>query len=457
MCCSKLTMTNEDTIETLKDAIKVSPDNVPLRQHLGDALCSIGRHEEAEREYTFALALSPDNLKLKMSLANVFYQGGKYNQALVVVEDLLKAKEPPARAFVIYARLLLNDGQVEQAVRQYNAGISLDPGVSDQSFADRLGIGSDAQTSDVVDGRLRLYHDLVGDDADDSDFEIERSDVKFEDVGGMDEIKQHIRMKIIYPLSNPDMFKAYGKKIGGGILMYGPPGCGKTYLAKATAGEINAGFLSIGINDVLEMWIGSSERNLHDVFEQARRNKPCVLFFDEVDALAASRSDMKYAGGRQVINQFLMELDGVNTSNDGILILAATNAPWHLDSAFRRPGRFDRILLIPPPDAGARASILRILLKGKPQESIDYDFIAKKTDKFSGADLAALVDQTVEAKIEQAMKNSGQPKPITTKDVENALRSVKPSTAEWFATAKNYATYANQGGAYDEILKYLKL
>jgi transitional endoplasmic reticulum ATPase len=452
-------MTNDETIQTLREAIKVSPDNIPLRQHLGDALASLGHHEEAEREYTFALALAPDNLKLKLSLANAFYQGGKYTQSLVVVEDLLKAKEPPARAFLLHSRLLLNDGQVEQAVRQYNSGLSLDPNIIDPAFAERLGIGAGAAKAEVVDGRMRAFNDIVDDDDhdDDREFEIERSTVKFDEVGGMDDIKQHIRMKIIYPLTNPEMFKAYGKKTGGGILMYGPPGCGKTYLARATAGEINAGFLAIGINDVLEMWIGSSERNLHDVFEQARRNRPCVLFFDEVDALAASRSDMKNAGGRQVINQFLLELDGVNSNNEGILVLAATNAPWHLDSAFRRPGRFDRVIFIPPPDGAARSSILRILMKGKPQENVDYDLLAKKTEKFSGADMSALVDQTVEMKIEQAMRSSGPPKPITTKDLESTLKNIKSTTAEWFATAKNYALYSNQGGAYDEILKYMKL
>jgi len=136
--------------------------------------------------------------------------------------------------------------------------------------------------------------------------------------------------------------------------MYGPPGCGKTYVARATAGEIKAGFLSVGINDVLDMWIGNSERNLHELFESARTHKPCVLFFDEVDALGAARSDMRHHAGRQLINQFLAEMDGVKTSNEGVLILAATNAPWHLDPAFRRPGRFDRILFVPPPDAAAR-------------------------------------------------------------------------------------------------------
>jgi transitional endoplasmic reticulum ATPase len=149
-------------------------------------------------------------------------------------------------------------------------------------------------------------------------------------------------------------------------------------------------------------------------------------------------------------------MDGNVGDNDGLLILGATNAPWHLDPAFRRPGRFDRILFVPPPDQQARAQILRVLIKGKPVADIDYDHIAKKTDAFSGADLKALIDQTIEAKLRDAMRD-GVPKPIATKDLMAAIPTVRPSTREWFSTARNYALYANQGGAYDEVLKYMKL
>jgi transitional endoplasmic reticulum ATPase len=263
-------------------------------------------------------------------------------------------------------------------------------------------------------------------------------------------------MKIILPLQQPALFRAYGKKIGGGILMYGPPGCGKTFLARATAGEVKASFLAVGISDVLDMWIGQSEKNLHAIFEQARGHRPCVLFFDEVDALGANRTDMLKSGGRQMINQFLAELDGVGSSNEGVLILAATNAPWHLDPAFRRPGRFDRILFVPPPDQAARATILRLLLKGKPVSEIDFDALAAKADGFSGADLKAVVDLAVEEKLRDAMR-SGNVRPVGTKDVLAAIKLHKPTVKDWFQTARNHALYANQSGLYDDILAYLKL
>jgi SpoVK/Ycf46/Vps4 family AAA+-type ATPase len=165
---------------------------------------------------------------------------------------------------------------------------------------------------------------------------------------------------------------------------------------------------------------------------------------------------MRTSAGRHLINQFLSELVGVSADNTGVLILAATNAPWHVDPAFRRPGRFDRILFVPPPDAEARASVLRIMLSGKPVEEIDFAYVAKKTEGFSGADLKGVVDVAIERKLEQAMKE-GMPRPISQKDLVAAAGELRPSTREWFATARNYALYSNQGGAYDDVLKYLKL
>jgi SpoVK/Ycf46/Vps4 family AAA+-type ATPase len=271
------------------------------------------------------------------------------------------------------------------------------------------------------------------DDLGDESYFMEKPQLKFSDVGGMHRVKEEISIKIIQPLKNPDLYKAFGKKTGGGILLYGPPGCGKTFVAKATAGEINAKFINIGLHDILDMWIGNSEKNLHDIFETARRNAPCVLFFDEVDAMGASRADLKQSAMRHVINQFLAEMDGVASSNEGVLILAATNAPWSVDAAFRRPGRFDRIIFVEPPDESAREEILRSHLEGKP-----------------------VVDIAVEDKLRESMQ-AGSIQPLQTKDLLKAVKQHRSTTSEWFASARNYALYANESGLYDDIVKYLKL
>ena len=445
---------SEETIRSLREAVKVSPANIPLRQHLADTLFRAGRADQAEKEYRDAMALAPNNPDLKLGLARAFFQQGKNNHALALLEDMTKTSSAPPRAFLLHARLLAGVGEIEQAIAEYRRALSADPALKDDAFASRLGLSiAEESESEIVEGKVRAGW---GEAESSPSIEMERPKISFQDVGGMETLKEEIRLKIIHPLAHPELYQAYGKKIGGGILMYGPPGCGKTYLARATAGEIKANFLSVGINDVLDMWIGNSERNLHELFETARQNNPAVLFFDEVDALGASRSDMRHHAGRQLINQFLSEMDGVRSSNEGVLILAATNAPWHLDSAFRRPGRFDRVLFVPPPDADARGQILRLLCHGKPMEVIDFGQLAKKTDQFSGADLKALVEMAVEEKLREAMK-AGIPKPLTTKDLAAAATKLKPTTREWFSTAKNYALYSNQGGIYDDILSFLKL
>jgi SpoVK/Ycf46/Vps4 family AAA+-type ATPase len=459
---------DSDALAQLREAVQLSPKNVPLRLALADAFLGASRGAEAEVEYRAGLSLAPTHAGFKLGLARAFHAQGKQGQALVVCEDLVKSADCPPRALILHARLLAQAGETGAAGEQYQRGVARDASLADPDFASRLGLqpGVEAEGSEdeedpfaddedtaLVDGKMRVS----GGDEDELEppAEIERPKISFADVGGMEALKEEIRLKIIYPLTHAEMYRAYGKSIGGGILLYGPPGCGKTHLARATAGEIKAGFISIGIHDVLDMWLGQSERRLHEIFEQARRNRPCVLFFDEVDALGASRSDMKQSAGRHLINQFLSELDGAKSSNDGLLILGATNAPWHLDSAFRRPGRFDRILFVPPPDASARAAVLRLHMQGKPAEDVDYDHLGKKTDGFSGADLKAVVDVTVENKLREAIK-SGVPGPIRTKDLVNAAGTLKPTTREWFATARNYALYANQGGVYDDILKFIE-
>lgn len=458
----------ENRLRALREAVRIAPDDGALRGMLADALLDAGHAADAEAEYRACLRLSPGDDGVRLALARAFHRQGKRDAALVVVEDAVRGGQGGAAAHLLHARILLDGGELDAARLAYAAALAADPAAADVELAARLGSvrgsasppapPSPPPASRAPDEErrvpLRAGNDRDDDEDDEIEVEAERPKIDFGDVGGMEALKEEVRMKVIHPLRHPELYRAYGRSVGGGILMYGPPGCGKTHLARATAGEVDASFLSVGIHEVLDMWIGRSERNLNALFRQARAQAPCVLFFDEVDALASRRSDMRAGAGRPLINQFLAEMDGLGSQNDGVLILAATNAPWHLDPAFRRPGRFDRVLFVPPPDAPARAAVLQVLVRGKPVEAIDFERVAKRTDGFSGADLKAVVDLAVERKLAEAMRG-GVPQPLRTADLADAAKDVKPTTREWFATARNYVLYANESGLYDDVKRYL--
>jgi transitional endoplasmic reticulum ATPase len=281
-----------------------------------------------------------------------------------------------------------------------------------------------------------------------------RAAVTFADVGGLEDIKKTIHRTIILPLQRHDLYEKYGRTAGGGVLLFGPPGCGKTLLARATAGECGLPFSNVRIEQILDPYFGVSESNLHDAFAQARRFAPCVLFIDELDAIAFARRKHAGAVGRPLVDQLLQELDAIGSDNDNVLILAATNAPWDVDEAMKRPGRFDRMLFVPPPDLAARERILRLHLETRPTAEIDLASVAKKTPLFSGADLRALVERAVDIVIDEALE-TGRERPLVTSDVEMALRSMRPTTLEWLATATNYVEFANQSGGYDEVASFL--
>jgi AAA+ superfamily predicted ATPase len=465
-------------LDALRLAASHSPDNVPLLLLVGEGCLDHFLFPEARENFQRVLTLEPANVGAQLGLARAAYQEGNLSEAVVRAESITAAHPRNGGAWRLLSRLSFIEGHLAEAREHYAKARQVDPGVRDEGLEKDLAGSRPTPPPPPSRGEsnrpLPAGPEREDDDADqpfddepspkgnlptadsltDLPVEFERPTVKFSDVGGMTAVKEEIRMKIIYPLQNADLFKQYGKKIGGGVLLYGPPGCGKTLLSRATAGEIKATFLSIGIHQVLDMWLGNSEKNLHKIFELARQNTPSILFFDEVDALASDRASMKQSAGRNVINQFLAEMDGAIGNNEGILVLGATNAPWQVDSAFRRPGRFDRVLFVPPPDEDARASIIEILAKGKPVQKLDARALAKRTKDFSGADLKAVFDVASEEKLAIAMREN-RVVPISTDDLIRAAKSMQPSTRAWFESAKNYALYANQSGFYNDVLAFL--
>lgn len=460
-------------LDALKAALAVSPDNVPLMLLLARSYQEHFELEESGKLIDRILELEPENAEGGVEKAKLLDLEGHTSEAILRLDALLARHPESAIALLLRARLALKDEEAKEARAFYEKALVLNSELRDDDLLERiikaggeLGEG-DRRMVMTPDGQLveQEWHDeeeggLEGMDAVmarelDLEFRM-RANESFRDVGGMEEVKEDIRMKIIYPIQKPELFKAYGKKAGGGVLLYGPPGCGKTLLSRATAGEIKASFFAVGLHSVLNMFVGGSENKLHQIFDLARKNAPSVLFFDEIDALAGDRRDMRGSASRALINQFLAEMDGAQDDNDGVLILGATNAPWHLDSAFLRPGRFDRLVFVPPPDEAARAEIAEIHSREKPVVQFEPQALAKKTAGFSGADMRAVFDLAVEATLKEAMKR-GEMVPVSGKDLLKTCKKVKPSTRKWFESAKNYALYANQSGFYDDVLEYLGL
>ena len=417
-------------IDSLTAAVAARPDDLPLRQHLAELLVAAGRPAEAVGHAAQLLARDPAD-----------------RAAQQIMAAALGAAPPPASPA---PPALSSPPAASSAGAAPSGATSSAPsdGVDWAAFESEL--------QGVIPPRF-----TSGDDAepvrghDDRAFDIERVAVTLADVGGMREVKERLEMSFLGPLRNPKLRTLYGKSLRGGLLLYGPPGCGKTFLARAVAGEMGAAFVSLSITDVLAMWMGSSERNLHDLFTAARGHTPCVLFLDEIDALGHKRSQLSSSALRTLVNQLLTELDGVDGGNDGLFVLAATNAPWDLDAALRRPGRLDRTLLVLPPDEPARAAILEYHLRDRPVAGIDLARLAAATDHYSGADLAHICETAAEYAMRDAI-TTGEVRMINQQDLTAAVREVRPSTDAWFATARNVALFGNASGDYDDLAAYLK-
>jgi SpoVK/Ycf46/Vps4 family AAA+-type ATPase len=341
----------------------------------------------------------------------------------------------------------LSDSNPEQAERFYHLAIEVQPNVRNRTLDQRFNI-------EPQKTKLRVIEK-----ADKNDVLVDLSEYRnetttFDDVVGLSKIKKQIHKKIILPFQKPSLFQRFKKKIGGGVLLYGPPGCGKTLLARATAGECNASIYNIEVSDVLDMYIGESEQKLHAIFEKARQDTPCVLFFDELEALAGKREHAHNSSTANVVSQFLTELDGFAQNNEGVLVLASTNVPWSIDAAFLRPGRFDRLFFVAPPDREARESILLHHLKGRPTDEIDCALLAKRTPGYSGADLENLIDLAADEAIDESIE-SEQDVSIRFEHFTLALKESRATTTEWLTTARNYARYANDGGRYDDVLEFI--
>ncbi len=410
---------------------------------------------EVIRAIEAAVEADPDNSALRVHLAGLLMDAGRPAEAIEYLEAVLRAKPDDVEALGLAARAGSLAGDDRAAGwSKLHVLLSGDPAAASEPAPDAAAGLDDAFAT--AGGP-----ELPGDQDWDRFLQGVLSDagypapVTLADVGGLKDVKERLEQSFLGPMRNPELRRAYGAHVRGGLLLWGPPGCGKTFLARAVAGELGAQFVTVGLHQILDMWLGNSEKQLHELFEAARRNTPCVLFFDEVDAIGHTRMNLGRSAARNVVAQLLVELDGVERSNEGIFVIGATNQPWDVDPALRRPGRFDRTMLLLPPDAEARAAILRHHLDGRPVAEIDFGELARASEGFSGADLRLACEDAAERALAEAIRTSVS-QPITAEQLRAAIKSVRPSTGPWLESARNHVRYANSSGEYDELAAYLR-
>jgi transitional endoplasmic reticulum ATPase len=399
-----------------------------------------------------ALEATPDNHALRLLLAETLAAEGDAVSALEEYDHVFAEGQLPAEGLLAAGRTALEAGRQDRA--QAFADAATENGLVEEASE----LKSEIDASLGLKGMVPMLRpggiDVDGEEEPAAlELEADRA-ITFADVGGLDDVKKTINRTIILPFQRHDLYEKYKRGAGGGVLLFGPPGCGKTLLARATAGECGLPFSNVRIEEILDPYFGVSEQKLHDAFVQARRFAPCVLFLDELDAIAFARRMHTSNVGRPLVDQLLQELDAIGADNEGVLVLAATNAPWDVDEAMKRPGRFDRMVFVPPPDEPARARIIELQLEDRPASGVDVKRIAKRAPLFSGADLKSLAERAVDLVIDEALE-SGEERALTTADLETALQGMRPSTLEWLATARNYVDFANQGGRYDEVAAFL--
>jgi AAA+ superfamily predicted ATPase len=470
-------MEPEPLLDSLRNAVAAMPDDVPLRLHLATMLLRAGQRDEAVRHLGSVLQRDPGNaeaIRMLTAPSEASASGPPVPKADVDGSpERVRGSASPAPGSPPAAESpggpagtgSAGTGSAETGA----AGTGVSGQDSDAGDPEAAATGNTGEPTEGYDwtqaeDELRdvLPAMFVGEAGSVSAgidearaYDAEHTGLTLADVAGLDEVKKRLEAAFLAPMRNPELRKLYGKSLRGGLLLYGPPGCGKTFIARAVAGELGARFITVSFADLIDMFVGRSERNIHELFEVARRNSPCVVFLDEVDAIGQKRSQLRNTPMRSAVNQLLLELDDVASDNTGVFLLAATNHPWDVDSALRRPGRFDRTLLVLPPDGPAREGVFRYHLRDRPVAGVDLGKLSRLTDGYSGADIAHVCETAAERALLDSVR-LGEPRLIGQADLEGAVGEVRPSLGTWFETARNVALFANEGGAYDDLVAYLR-
>ena len=443
----------DKSIADYTKSMELDPQNPIIFNNRGDAFYRKQDFQSAVKDYDKAIQLNPNYLKAFYNRGLSYASIEEYEKAVEDFTKVIKLKADFAEAYHLRGLAYEYAGSIASAIADYEKALELNPELTEakthldgaKAKKDQEGKGGSGGEGGTADIKM-----------------LQKPNMTFNDVAGMTKMKEEIREAVVYPMRNPDLARKYGKLGGGGILMYGPPGCGKTFIVKAAAGECQSGFINAKLSDLLDMYVGNTEKNIHKVFELARKNTPCILFFDEVDAIGGRRDQQE---GQQymkmAVNQMLYEMDGVEANNQNVLIIAATNAPWDVDPALRRSGRFGKTIYIPAPDFSSRVAILKMHSKKRPLAPlIPFTALGLAMTGYASADHKAVVDDAatipwkqafmgIEKKTEELMKGGMakeqaeelakkqvSQRAVTMGDFVFAIAKKRSSLPPWYEQAK---------------------
>lgn len=414
----------DKSIEDYSKAAELDPDNPMIYNNRGDAYYRKQDFERAIADYDKAISINPNYLKAHYNRGLAYACLQDYETA---IENFTKVTEiDPNFAEAYNARGLAYEylEKWDEAIADYEKALQINPDFTEAR-------------EHLESARKKRSEREIGEGVSAVKF-LQKPKITFKDVTGMEKVKELLKEYIVYPLLDPELARRYGKLGGGGVLMYGPPGCGKTYIMKAAAGECSANFINVKLSDVLDMYVGNTEKNIRNIFETARKSTPCIVFIDEIDGLGGRRDQMRESVQymRMAVNQLLYEMDGIEARNENVLVVAATNSPWDVDPALRRAGRFTKLVYVGEPDHASRKATLQYWSRGRPlAPGIDWDRLARATVGYSQADLKAICDDAAAIPWLEALK-TGRQRPITMGDFIQAIRKKRSSLPPWYESAK---------------------
>ncbi len=424
----------------LERMILLFPDRPEFRKRNAFYLMEREDYGRAIEDLRVYLDIIPDDTEVRSTYALALAFNYKPIEALEEFTTLIELEPQDAKHFLGRARLYDQLEMTERAIEDYSRALELDPAMieasigREQSIMKRqvMGMDDDVYTAYLSGGEDKF----IGEQKVPSE--------QFADIAGLDSVKENIRETIQYPMMYPDISVKYGKRAGGGVLFYGPPGCGKTMLARAAAGECNIPLFNVNLSSVLDKWVGNSEKALAMIFKSARKVTPCMIFFDELDSLGMAREETHTGWEKKIISQLLTEMDGLASNNSNIMILGATNAPWNVDHALRRAGRFGKSVYVPPPNAAERSAIFELYLNRRPfidKEGINCAELAVKTAYHSSDSIRQIVEEAATIPWKEAIR-TGESRPIAMSDLLTAIDNRQPDLVEWDKLVSRYEEFA---------------